>query len=214
MACTVLRLWRMQYGKGAGSFAFGYPGNCNQRSLFAARVAGDIDSGQPEHHLLNGLVDHFGQLVALPDQFSAYLYIALFVPVGQKPVMADTHKPLGQHVEQKTTDKFHGIDGLLLHLARVSVLIGETDLAVITGHDTVVGDSHPVGIAAKIVQHVLGLVNGLADIDHPSVGVAAVEQILKAPCAAQRLGLSGKNQLVVPVGRFKIVQVFFSEHNG
>jgi hypothetical protein len=27
------------------------------------RAAGDIDTGQPEHHLLNRFIDHFGQLL-------------------------------------------------------------------------------------------------------------------------------------------------------
>lgn len=126
---------RMQDRKGAGSFAFRYPGNCDQRSLFAVRATGDINTGQPEHHLLNRLVSHFRKTVALPEQFSAYAHIALFVPVGQEAIMADSHKSLGQHVEQKTTDKFHCIDALLFALACFSVFIYETDLAVITGND-------------------------------------------------------------------------------
>lgn len=127
--------------------------------------------------------------------------------------MADAHKTLWQHMEQKTTDKFHGINGLLLALACIPVFIGETHLAVITGQNAVVGNCHTVGIAAKIIQHILGPVNGLANIDHPSVGVATVQQIFKAPGGTQRLGLSGKNQLIFLVGDFKIGQVFFPEHN-
>jgi hypothetical protein len=70
LTLPVFRLWRMQDGKDTGTFAFGYPGNCDQPSFFTSRAPGDIDTGKPEHYLLNRLVDRFWQLVALPEQSS------------------------------------------------------------------------------------------------------------------------------------------------
>lgn len=71
----------MQNSKSTGPFAFRNLGYDDHRSLFTVRATDDINSGQPEHHLLNRFVDNRWQLNALPEQFCAYLHIALFVPV-------------------------------------------------------------------------------------------------------------------------------------
>ena len=81
--------------------------------------------------------------------------------------MADSHKPFGQHVQQKAPDKFHGIDACLLFLVRVPVFIVKSDMAVFQGRNAVVGNRYPMGVTAKVIKHILWLVDGFADIDHP-----------------------------------------------
>lgn len=47
-------------------------------------------------------------------------------------------KTLWQYIKQKTTDKFHSLNALLLGFACVSIFIGKADKAFIQGYNTVV----------------------------------------------------------------------------
>ena len=51
-------------------------------SLLAVSAAGDINTGQPVHQLLNRLFDNRRQLGVKPEQFAAYPQIFFFVAVG------------------------------------------------------------------------------------------------------------------------------------
>ena len=41
------------------------------------------------------------------------------------------------------------------------------DLAIGKGHQAMVGDGHAMGVAAQILEHVLGAAEGAFGVDHP-----------------------------------------------
>ena len=88
--------------------------------------------------------------------------------VGQKAEVTDTHEAIGEHVEEKTADEFVSIKGQsLFSIPLFSVPVAEGDLTVFEGEDTVIGQSHAVGIAAEVVEHGLWRAERLLRIDHP-----------------------------------------------
>lgn len=66
-------------------------------------------------------------------------------------------------MEQKAPDKLHGIDARPLFLIRVPVLIVKHDETVIQALNAIIGNRHTMGIAAKVIEHILGLVDGIAN---------------------------------------------------
>lgn len=82
---------------------------------------------------MNRFLDDLRQISAPSKKFSAQFHIVLFVAIGQKTVVADSHEPFRQNMKQKSTDKFHRIDGLIVGFAGLSVFIAKTDTAVING---------------------------------------------------------------------------------
>jgi len=128
-----------------------------QFSLLAVWTPGDVNPSQPLHYLLNRFFDYRGQPGIKSKQLAAYFQIFFLVAVSEKPIMADSHKPFGQHMEQKASDKLHGIDVRLLFLVRVSIFIAKNDIAFVQGYNAVVGNRHPMGVAAKVVEHIFGL---------------------------------------------------------
>ena len=85
--------------------------------------------------------------------------------------MADPDKALRQGVKQKAADELHGADGGLPDLVSLSILVPETDLALLQLQKATVGDRHPVGVSGQILKDVLGLLNGIEHMDHPLVPV-------------------------------------------
>ncbi len=57
----------------------------------------------------------------------------------------------------------HGLPAVLLAV----VFPAEADRAVVERQDTLVGDGHAVGVAAEIVEHAGGAVEGGPGVDHP-----------------------------------------------
>ena len=92
----------------------------------------------------------------------------LFGAVGQKAEVADTHEAVGEHVEEKTADEFVSIKRQSLFSIPVfSVPVAEGDQAVLHVEDTVIGQSHAVGVAAEVVEHGLWRTERLLGVDDP-----------------------------------------------
>lgn len=90
--------------------------------------------------------------------------------VGQEAEMADTHEAIGQDVEEKAAGEFFGIEGHRFQPVFVSsVSVAKSDLAVFEGEDTVIGQSHAVGVAAEVVKHGLGRPERLFRIHDPAL---------------------------------------------
>ena len=90
--------------------------------------------------------------------------------VGQEAKMADTHEAIGQDMEEKAAGEFFGIESHRFQPVFVSsVSVAKSDLAVFEGEDTVIGQSHAVGVAAEVVKHGLGRPERLFRIDDPAL---------------------------------------------
>ena len=86
----------------------------------------------------------------------------------------------GQHVEQEAAQKLIAREVIrCCRLLRRRVTPAKGDLAIRQGDQAVVGDSNAVGIAAEILQHVLGSAEGWFGIDDPILRKSGRSQAAK-----------------------------------
>jgi hypothetical protein len=88
--------------------------------------------------------------------------------MGDKAEVPDAHESWGKHVEQEAAQELvdrKGHQALLVAMGRVSPAKG--DLATLQGDEAVIGDGHPVGVAAEIVENMLRAAEGPFAVDHP-----------------------------------------------
>lgn len=88
--------------------------------------------------------------------------------VGKKAIISDLHEPEGQDMEQETADEFPGTQrhpfGSTVIL---SIFIGESHFFILYRFDPVVADGNPVGVATKVVQHLLRPGKRLLGVNNP-----------------------------------------------
>jgi hypothetical protein len=81
--------------------------------------------------------------------------------MSDKAEVPDAHESWGKHVEQEAAQELvdrKGHQALLVAMGRVSPAKG--DLATLQGDEAVIGDGHPMGIAAEIVEDMLRAAEG------------------------------------------------------
>src|SRR5258708_11545483 len=124
-------------------------------------------------------------------------------------------KALGQHMEEEAADKLIGRQGQGFLLTVIAVvLVAELDLAVFDGEQTIIGDGHAVGIAAHIVEYLLGSSKGLFGVYHP-FAVAEGHQGAEKDLAILQLLEGGKElQLAIVKSLFQQRQKQAAEEAG
>ena len=92
--------------------------------------------------------------------------------VRKVAVMADTMETVGQDMEQEAADELAGIEGHHLPLVMVAIIFPEeADPAVGESNQAAVGDGDAVGVAGKVIEHLLGSAERSPGIDDPGNGV-------------------------------------------
>ena len=99
------------------------------------------------------------------------------VAVGEQAVVADAVEGSGQHMQRVAAQEF---DGLEVHdssarAARV-VLVAKAHRVGLEGEEPLVGDRRAVGIAAEVVQYLLGSGEGALGVDDPGLGAQGTEE--------------------------------------
>jgi hypothetical protein len=90
------------------------------------------------------------------------------VAIGEEAIVSDPHEALGEHVEQKPTDKLLDREAHHLHLVAMSVVPPtEADLAVLASEEALVTDGDPMGIAPEVGEDLLRTAEGALGVDHP-----------------------------------------------
>src|SRR3990172_4583384 len=96
--------------------------------------------------------------------------------VGQETEMANTHKPLGQDMEQEAAQEFHACEGHDLVATLVAiVLVIELHLILVEAEDPCIGQRDPMAVARQVIHHRLGVGETGLRVDHPLGGHKAVE---------------------------------------
>jgi hypothetical protein len=88
--------------------------------------------------------------------------------VGQEAEVADAHETFGKHVPQKSTQEF--IDSKnqqLLFVVVSGVTPTKGDFVFGKRDQAMIGDSYAMGVAAQILEHILGATERWFRIDHP-----------------------------------------------
>src|SRR5437667_12774118 len=88
--------------------------------------------------------------------------------VGEIAVVADAMEAVRQNVEQEAADELVGAKGHHLLLVVVAIILpAEADLALRKTDQAAVGDGDAMGIAAEIIEHLLGSAERSLGVDDP-----------------------------------------------
>jgi hypothetical protein len=137
-------------------------------AFLAARAKGDVDTGEPEHHFLEGM-SHSTHLRGPFEQALDEAQMGGAIAISQKPIVADSDEALGQGVEEKAVDKVHRAEGGLFEDIVLAVFVPEADHAVFKINEAAVGDSDAVGVTGQILQDILRVRDGVPHTDNPRV---------------------------------------------
>jgi hypothetical protein len=78
-------------------------------------------------------------------------------------------------MQEKAAEEVHGVEGHDALSAAVGIIAPEeADALPVEGGDAVVADSHAMGVAAKIAQHMLRSAEGRLGMDVPFLGKAVL----------------------------------------
>src|SRR5437879_7985043 len=102
------------------------------------------------------------------EKLAALLQLLLAMRIGKESVVANAVEPAWENVQEKSPDELvcregHGL--LLMVVAIVSP--GESHLTVFDIHDPMIGDGHPVRVAADVIHHLLWSGEGRFSVDNP-----------------------------------------------
>src|SRR6266853_1287836 len=102
--------------------------------------------------------------------------LLLSVPIAHPPVVADALQSAWQHVQQDAANELASGQGhRLLRIAVAIVLPAERYMPVFDVQKSIVRDGHPMGIAADVVEQLLGAGEGCFGIDHPLLLAQRIE---------------------------------------
>src|SRR5438067_12928979 len=91
--------------------------------------------------------------------------------VGEIAVVADAMEAVRQNVEQEAADELVGAKGHHLLLVVVAIILpAEADPALGKTDQAAVGDGDAMGIAAEIIEHLLGSAERALGVDDPANG--------------------------------------------
>jgi hypothetical protein len=82
-------------------------------------------------------------------------------PVGQEAEVSDAHETLRKQVQQKSPQEFihrEGHQPVLVLMSGITPAKG--DFVFSKRHQAMVGDGHAMGVAAQILEHILGATEG------------------------------------------------------
>jgi hypothetical protein len=124
--------------------------------------------------------------------------------VGQKPEVADAHKPVREDMHEKPPDEFVRIESQdFLPVAIGIISPRERHFSVFHAHKAVIGDRDAVSVAAEVVKDLFGSSKRWFGKDDP-VGLATgFEELVEGLGIRQVLNGSVKFQLAIRKGFFK-----------
>lgn len=118
----------------------------------AHRTCGDVVANQFLQQLRSGKL--FLKPNRCVSQSLAEYQLLRFVPVSEQSVMPDLHKPFGQDMKQKTSDKFHGRQCHDFFFSAIGIIPPfECNLSIPDIQDSVVGNGHAVGVSSEIMDY-------------------------------------------------------------
>ena len=121
--------------------------------------------------------------------------------------MAHADEASGDDVTQKAPDEFHTAQGSGLCAAAVSaILVTESDLAIVVGHDAFVADGDSVRVSAEVAQDLFGPGHGGLGVDDEFLNGSATQQT--ATCGLRDV------QTALGEGDFKRLEEFPSKDHG
>jgi hypothetical protein len=135
----------------------------------------------------------------VPQQRAALREFLLPYAVGQEAVVPQPVEATWRDVEHQPPQAFDGVQGQRAQAMAALVILGaEGHLAVLHGHETMVGNGHTVGRAGQVLEDVLRGLDGLFGVDHPLLVVQGGEEPLPRSRLGERLTAPRPGQVALP----------------
>lgn len=111
------------------------------------------------------------------EQFTASCELGAAAAVSQETVVTDVHKARGPEVKKEATEELGPFErhGAVTMVA--VVFPAEGDLMEVHLEETVVGDSHAVGVSGQVLEGLGGSPEGGFGVDHPFLLAKLVEEL-------------------------------------
>jgi hypothetical protein len=123
--------------------------------------------------------------------------------IGQESERTDANKAAGQNVQQETAQELLGGERHHPLLIAICVILpAEGNLVLVEGHETVVGNSHAMGVAGEITQHMLGTAERRLGIDDPVLPEQGAQEGTEGRLVIEGLESSGETKLVLTESAF------------
>lgn len=129
------------------------------------------------------------------------------ISICQKTVVSNAIEPFGDHVHQETPDEFKSRQGNWFAFSAVPVVLpGECDVSISKTQETTVGDCDAMGVAAQILQNLLGpCKRGLA-VNDPGFLSGCPEMFVEVNAGVERSDFAGKRQFPLSVSPIESLQ--------
>jgi hypothetical protein len=135
----------------------------------------------------------------VPQQRAALREFRLPHAVGQEAEVPQPVEPVRRDVEHQPPQEFDGVQGQRAQAMATLVILGaEGHLAVLQGHETMVGNGHTVGIAGQVLQDMPRVWEGFFGVDHPLLIVQGGEELLPRSRLGERLTAPCPGQVALP----------------
>ncbi len=127
--------------------------------------------------------------------------------------MTDTNEALGEQMEEEAAQELIEREGHQLRLIVVSrVPPTEGDLAIGRRHQSMVGDGDAMGVAAEILEHIVGAAEGRFGVDDPVFSEQRSEPGREDLGLCEQRQIAGKVQLAMLKGRLKSGDELAAKH--
>jgi len=133
--------------------------------------------------------------------------------VAEEAVVPDAVEPVRQYMDQEAADELLGGEGHCLPAVVVPVIPPvEADLAVVHGHQAIVGDGNAVGIAPDVVENLLRPGERPLRVDNP-IGLPGRRQVTPERGRLMQVTMRGEKVQVTSGKRLlQVVQEQPPEH--
>lgn len=122
----------------------------------------DVDAGEAEEQCLPGLRSGFRHPFDA-EKHAASCETRHPMPIAHNAEGTYPHKPVGQYVEQESSDKLTGIKGHHFSSVPVGIILpGKGYFPSLSADEAMIGESDPVGIPTKVLDHGFGAMEGRA----------------------------------------------------
>ena len=186
-----------------------------QPPLLADGAPFDVDPGEAEDQR-RGRFDRPGRRGGrLGQDLPAPRELGLAGTVGQEAKVSDADEPAGDDMEQEAANELLGVQRHHLHAVAVGVVLpAEAHAPVVEAEEPVVGEGHAVGVAAEVLEDLLGAGEGPLGVHDPVGLPELIEPRREGVGLGEGGGRSGEGERALREGAPEGVEVLAPEDLG
>jgi hypothetical protein len=125
--------------------------------------------------------------------------------ITQEAIVANALKAVRQDMKEKAAEEFACGQGHELLLVVMPIVFpAEGDGVLLQAHQPMIGDGDPVGVAAQIIEDLLGAAKGWLGVHDPLGGTYRSEVRGKGPGIGQRLQRREEVELMIVERRLQV----------